>query len=109
MFTVIFHNDAEMELLTLPTAVRAKITRLLKKLEANPWLLREPDTKYLGDGLFEIRSMGTEIARGLWVYQKGERIFLLRIFIKKSQKTPRSEIDLAFRRLEEMKNETQNA
>lgn len=109
MFTVIFHNEAEIELITLPTTVQAKITRLLKKLEANPWLLREPDTKSLGDGLFEIRSMGTEIARGLWVYQKGERIFLLRIFIKKSQKTPRSEIDLAFRRLEEMKNETQDA
>ncbi|WP_414071966.1 type II toxin-antitoxin system RelE/ParE family toxin [Rahnella rivi] len=83
--------------------MRVKMTRLLQKLEANPRLLREPDTKPLGDGLFEIRTMGTDIARGLWVYQSGERIFLLRIFIKKSAKTPRNEIELAFRRLEEMK------
>lgn len=103
MFTVIFHNEAEAELFELPVHIRVKMTRLLQKLEANPRLLREPDTKPLGDGLFEVRTMGTDIARGLWVYQSGERIFLLRIFIKKSTKTPRNEIELAFRRLEEMK------
>nr|WP_254302965.1 type II toxin-antitoxin system RelE/ParE family toxin [Rahnella sp. BCC 1045] len=90
-------------MLALPVPIRVKMTRLLQKLEANPRLLREPDTKPLGDGLFEVRTMGTDIARGLWVYQSGERIFLLRIFIKKSVKTPRNEIELAFRRLEEMK------
>lgn len=105
MFTVIFNNEAELELVVLPAAIRAKMTRLLQKLEANPSFLREPDTKPLGDGLFESRTMGNDIARGLWVYQSGERIFLLRIFIKKSQKTPPSEIALAFHRLEEMKNE----
>ncbi|HCM5610904.1 type II toxin-antitoxin system RelE/ParE family toxin, partial [Acinetobacter baumannii] len=41
----------------------------------------------------------------IWVYQSGERIFLLRIFIKKSPKTPPAEIDQALRRLEEMQNE----
>lgn len=105
MFTVIFHDEAETELLALSAPIRAKMTRLLKKLEADPRSLREPDTKPLGDGLFEIRTMGTDIARGLWVYQTGERIFLLRIFIKKSPKTPPAEIELAFRRLEEMKHE----
>ncbi len=72
------------------------------KLEANPRQLREPDTKPLGNGLFEIRTMGADIARGIWVYQSGERIFL---FIKKSPKTPPAEIDQALRRLEEMQNE----
>nr|WP_306801930.1 type II toxin-antitoxin system RelE/ParE family toxin [Providencia sp. PROV257] len=105
VFTVIFHDEAETELLALPPTIRAKMVRLLKKLEANPRLFREPDTKPLGNGLFEIRTMGTDIARGLWVYQVGERIFLLRIFIKKSPKTPPKEIEIAFRRLEEMKDE----
>ncbi|WP_437615120.1 type II toxin-antitoxin system RelE/ParE family toxin [Erwinia sp. V71] len=105
MFSVIFHREAEAELLMLPAAVRAKMVRLLQKLEADPRTLREPDTKPLGNGLFEIRTMGSDIARGLWVYQAGERIFLLRIFIKKSMKTPPGEIELAFRRLEEMKSE----
>lgn len=105
MFTVVFHNEAETEFSALPAILQVKMTRLLKKLEANPRLLREPDTRHLGKGLFEIRTMGTDIARGLWFYQSGERIFLLRIFIKKSPKIPPEEIVLAFRRLEEMKHE----
>ncbi|KAB3084534.1 type II toxin-antitoxin system RelE/ParE family toxin [Escherichia coli] len=105
MFTVIFHDEAEKEFFALPATIRVKMSRLLAKLEANPQLLREPDTKPLGNGLFEIRTMGPDIARGLWVYQSGERIFLLRIFIKKTSKTPSSEIEQAFRRLEEMQNE----
>ncbi|EIP0538405.1 type II toxin-antitoxin system RelE/ParE family toxin, partial [Escherichia coli] len=69
-------------------------------------LLREPNTKPLGDGLFEIRTMGTDIARGIWVYHKGNTIIMLRVFIKKSQKTPAKEIDLAKKRLAEVLNET---
>lgn len=105
MFTVIFHDEAELELLDLSAPTRAKMVKLLQKLEADPRSLREPNTKPLGRGIFELRTMGADIARGLWVYQEEQRIFMLRIFIKKSQKTPPSEIELAFRRLEEMKNE----
>ncbi|MLP32117.1 type II toxin-antitoxin system RelE/ParE family toxin, partial [Salmonella enterica subsp. enterica] len=42
MFTVIFHDEAEKEFFALPTTIRAKMSRLLAKLEANPRLLREP-------------------------------------------------------------------
>jgi Phage-related protein len=79
--------------------------RLLHKLEINPQALREPDTKPLGDGLFEIRTLGSQPARGLWVYQADKLIFLLRIFVKKTQKTPQGEIDTAISRLKEMLNE----
>ncbi|MCH4449379.1 type II toxin-antitoxin system RelE/ParE family toxin, partial [Staphylococcus haemolyticus] len=54
----------------------------------------------------EIRTMGTDIARGIWVYHKGNTIIMLRVFIKKSQKTPAKEIDLAKKRLAEVLNET---
>ncbi len=74
MFTIIIYEEAEIELVALPVAVRSKMIRLLQKLEAKLRLLREADTKLLGDGLFEIRMMGTDIARGLWVYQSGERL-----------------------------------
>ena len=88
MFTVIFHDEAEksLRLCLLPFSKMAKA--ILMKLEANPRQLRRPDTKPLGNGLFEIRTMGADIARGIWVYQSGERIFLLRIFIKNRQKRP---------------------
>lgn len=80
------------------------MVRRLQKLEHNPQQLREPDTKPIGDGLFEIRAKVGDIARGLWVYLVGKRIYLLRIFIKKTPWTPPEEIALAWARLEEMKD-----
>lgn len=41
MFTVIFHDEAEKEFFALPATIRAKMSRLLEKLEANPRLLRD--------------------------------------------------------------------
>lgn len=104
MFNVILHDDVPEEIAALPPIVQAKLIRLIDKLKMNATALREPDSKLLKDGLFEIRTMGTDIARGLYVYQKGRNIYLLRVFIKKTQKTPSGEISLAFERLEEMLN-----
>lgn len=103
MFEVKFHDEAEEEFLALPIVIRAKMDRVLKKLEIDPRKLREPDTKPLGNGLFEVRTMGGDIARGLWVYQSGSKIYLLRIFVKKTPKTPPAEIALAWQRLEDFK------
>ncbi|MEA9392492.1 type II toxin-antitoxin system RelE/ParE family toxin [Acerihabitans sp. TG2] len=104
MFTLKYHNDAVLEFKSMPADIRAKLAKLLDKLEADPRALREPDTKPLGDGLFEIRTMGTDISRGLWVYQAGKQIYMLRFFIKKNPKIPKGEKALALRRLEEMIN-----
>ncbi|MDR7344739.1 phage-related protein [Pantoea alhagi] len=108
MFEVIYHDKAEAELKSLPLTVRVKFDRLVEKLEADPRTLREPYAKPIGGGMYEVRTMGTDISRGLWVYQAGQKIYMLRIFIKKSQKTPKFEIETAWRRLEEMKREIQN-
>ena len=105
MFTVYYHPDALKEASRLPVVTRAKFDRLVKKLEQDPRLLREPDTKPLGNGLFELRTQGKDIARGLWVYQRGNLIIMLRVFVKKSQKISRSELDMAWSRLETIKNE----
>lgn len=105
MFTVKYHYDAVTEIKSLPPVIAAKFAGIISKLQHDPRVLREPDTKSLGDGLYEIRTMGSNIARGLWVYQEGQKIYILRIFIKKTQKTPISEIALARKRLEEMKRD----
>lgn len=44
MFTVFYHPKAEQEANELPIAIRAKYDKLVKKLEQDPRLLREPDT-----------------------------------------------------------------
>ncbi|HGF6559748.1 MULTISPECIES: type II toxin-antitoxin system RelE/ParE family toxin [Providencia] len=105
MYTVKYHLEAEKEANALPLKIKVKYDRIIQKLEKFPNYLREPDTKSLGNGLFELRTMGSEIARGLWVYHKGKTIIILRVFIKKSQKTPKSEFDLAKKRLQELLND----
>ena len=98
MFRLVVHVDVKKELQALPPIVQAKMIRQLDKLRQNPTALREPDSKPLGQGLFEIRALGSVQGRGIYV-------FLLRVFVKKTQKTPSSEIRLALKRLEEMRNE----
>jgi len=92
MFSVVYHPGAKEEATALLVKIRVKFDRLIGKLEYDARLLREPDSKPLGEGLFEIRTMGTDIARGIWVYHKSNSIIILRVFIKKSQKTPAKEI-----------------
>lgn len=86
MFSVVYHPEAREEATALPVKIRVKFDRLIGKLEYDARLLREPDTKPLGDGLFEIRTMGTDIARGIWVYHKGNTIIMLRVLSRSLRK-----------------------
>jgi len=55
--------------------------------------LREPDTKYLGDGILELRiQQSNNISRILYFFMQGRKIVLTHGFIKKTQKTPAKEI-----------------
>lgn len=65
MYTVRYHEEAEKEANDLPIKIKDKYDRIVQKMELNPHVLREPYTKPLVDGLFELRTMGNDIARGL--------------------------------------------
>ena len=74
----------------------AKTFRTIDLLEANGPLLREPYSKSLEDGIFELRTkQGTDITRVLYFFFIGEKIILTNGFVKKTQKTPKAEKDLA--------------
>ena len=105
MFRLIVHEAVREEILSLPAGVQAKLIRLLDKLRLNPTALREPDSKPLPHGLFEIRTVGLIHSRGIYVYQRDKTIFLLRVFVKKTQKTPTAELRLALKRQQEMLDE----
>jgi phage-related protein/DNA-binding XRE family transcriptional regulator len=61
--------------------------------------VREPHVRHVRGSLWEIRLKGKAgIARALYVTAKEQRVVVLRAFIKKSEKTPASEIDLALKR-----------
>ena len=42
-----------------------------------------------------------DIARAAWFFQAGQRIVVVRCFVKKSQKTPPAELELARKRMTE--------
>lgn len=82
--------------------MKAKLIGLLDVLEEKGNQLREPYSKSLGDGIFELRcSVGNNITRVLYFFYYGERIILTNGFIKKTQKTPKKEIELAKKRRRE--------
>ena len=81
---------------TLDHKMRAKILRLVLLLKENGNDLREPYSKCLEDGLFELRvKQGTNITRVLYFFMIDKEIVITHGFIKKTEKTPRAEIELA--------------
>ena len=83
-------------ILSLPMKMRAKITRTIAMLETSGTDLREPHSKHLHDGIFEIRAkIGSDITRVLYFFVIGRRIIITHGFVKKTDKTPPGEIDKA--------------
>ncbi len=83
----------------LPEPYRRAIGRDLKTVEYG-WPIGMPTCRNIRDGLWEVRTSlpGKNIARVLF-YTHEEFLILLHGFIKKTQTTPKSDIDLAFERM----------
>lgn len=97
---------AQAELNALPLDMRTRFTRLGDMLQAHGLAaLREPYAKHLTGKLWELRLKGRDgIARSIYVTASGQRLIVLRTFVKKTEKTPPREIDLALARLKEIEN-----
>lgn len=102
MFEIIFYeisdDDKPVEdfLDSLEPKMRAKLVGTLQILQEQGNSLREPYTKHLDDGIFEVRAkVGSNISRTLFFFMVGKKIILTNGFIKKSQKTPPREIEIA--------------
>ena len=76
--------------------MKAKLFGLVSILEQYGNQLREPYSKPLGDGIFELRAkVGTDISRVLYFLYNEGRIVLTQGIVKKTKKTPPSEIEYA--------------
>lgn len=65
-----------------------------------------PHTRAMGDGLFELRIKSAEgIARIFYVTLVRRRIVFLHQFVKKTEKTPKRELDIARRRKQELSDD----
>ncbi len=107
-FAVEFYEDTQGDkpiedfLLSLNIKMRAKLLGILKILEEKGNQLREPYSKHLEDGIFEVRAkVGTDITRVLYFFYYDGKIILTNGFVKKTQKTPVNEIQLAKKRRNE--------
>ena len=71
-----------------------KVIRAIRILGEVGNELREPDTKYLEDGILELRiKQANNISRVLYFFMQDRNIILTHGFIKKTQKTPAKEIE----------------
>ena len=86
----------------LPVAERKIIGEDIKTVQFG-WPLGMPLVAHLESGIWEVRTrLSTRIARVLFVLDRDVMV-LLHGFIKKEQKTPKPELDLAKERLELLK------
>lgn len=87
-----------------PVGIRAKFSQIAKLIkEFGLESVGMPHIKSLGQGLFEIRVKAVEgIGRALFCIVKGKVIVILNGFIKKTEKAPQKEIDLAKKRMKEV-------
>lgn len=76
--------------------LKAKLLWTLDLLQEEGNELEKPYSEYLEDGIFEVRCQkGSNIARALYYFRKGRIIIVTGGFVKKTQKTPRGEIETA--------------
>ncbi len=92
------------ELEALPPDMRARFRRIVELIQGYGLeRVHEPHVKYLEGPLWEMRMKGRDgISRAVYVTAKGRRVVVVRVFVKKVQKTPRSEIAIALQRAKEV-------
>lgn len=101
-FEIVFYDKPDGSepvkefLLSVDDKMRARLLKTIDLLAANGTDLRMPYSEHLVDGIFEIRAKsGSNISRVLYFFVIGRRIVLTNGFIKKTQKAPKNEIELA--------------
>lgn len=91
-------QPAKEFMLSLDKKLRAKLADTIMILQDNGYELREPYSKHISEGIFELRAkQGSDITRVMYFFYVDRHIILTNGFIKKSQKTPQSEIEKAKR------------
>jgi len=94
-------------ILSLDEETQLDILAIFRKMEEDPFALGFLSKKIKGvKGLFELKVRGENtIIRFFYCYKKNRIIIILHGFTKKTQKTPRKELEIAIKRKKEIENE----
>ncbi len=105
-YAITYYSEAvEEEILELPDTSAARYIVLTRRMVALGPNLGEPHTKAFGEGLFELRLKGAEgIARVFFCTLIGKRIVMLHSFVKKTDRTPARDREIAENRMKEVKH-----
>lgn len=97
-----FNSDVHDYLLTLEKSTYSKVLKHIKLLEEYGNQLTMPYSKPIARNLFELRTRGKQEIRILYCFHNNQ-IYLLHVFIKKTKKTPNREIDIAQKRITQLR------
>jgi phage-related protein len=106
MWTVETLNEqVNAELEALPDDMLARFWHIASLIQTMGLeRVRGPHIDHLEGPIWEIRLKGRAgIARALYVTVRKQRVVVLRVFVKKTQATPRREINLALKRAKDLK------
>ena len=101
----IFSAAVVAEIEALPKDMRGRLARLIGLLQEIGFeALPRESVKHLEDKLWELRITGRDgISRAIYVTASGRRVVILHAFVKKTQKTPLRELEIARQRAKEVK------
>ncbi len=104
-YTIIYYSEAvQNDILALPDTLAARYIILTRRMIVLGPNLGTPHNEAFGHGLFELRLKGAEgIARVFFCMLVGKRIVMLNSFVKKSEKTPLRDREIAEARMKEVK------
>jgi len=105
-WTVLALNHlVEEEIEKLPVDMRARLTRITGLIEQHGFGALPRDTvKHLEGKLWELRVTGRDgISRAIYATASGKRVIIVRVFVKKTHKTPRNELEIARQRAREIR------
>jgi phage-related protein len=99
------NEDVRAQLDALPEDMIARFLRIVRLIEIDGLQnVHEPYIKHLEGPIWEMRMRGKDgIARAAYVTARERRVVIVHVFQKKTQKTPRREIELALKRAREVR------
>ncbi len=105
-WTILYYDErVKRDVFALPKGILAGYLLLIEAMEEHGADLRMPYSRAMGEGLFELRPRGREgIGRVFYCIRVGYELVVLHSFVKKTQETPNDELQIARRRMKEVRN-----